>query len=278
LAKKTPWKKYMDELYVKAFLSCVITGASCGLAGAFILLLEIPFVGVAVSHAAMAGGVWGVILGLPGKLSAFAASILMSALLGPVSDRVKSSVNSILSVMFAFLMALALLGVGLFEGHRQMLYSVLWGNVFLSGWMDILFSIFVLSIELLFIFYYYNRLMFVLFNREMAAANGIKARGIYYMMLLLTGAVVSAGLNTAGGLMIFGMIILPAAAAKQVCVSFKSFIILSGAAGLFSGACGSLLAFAFNLPLGATVVIFMAGIFAVSAVYKHFRQLRFKKI
>ena len=35
---------------------------------------------------------------------------------------------------FAFLMALALLGVGIFEGHRQVMYSVLWGNVFLSGW------------------------------------------------------------------------------------------------------------------------------------------------
>ncbi|MBN2754549.1 MAG: metal ABC transporter permease [Candidatus Goldbacteria bacterium] len=278
MAEKTRWKKYMDELYVKAFLSCVITGTSCGLAGAFILLLEIPFVGVAVSHAAMAGGVWGVVFGLPGKVSAFAASILMSALLGPVSDKVKSSVNSILSVMFAFLMALALLGVGLFEGHRQMLYSVLWGNVFLSGWMDILFSVFVLVLELAFIIYYYSKLMFVLFNREMALANGIKERRIYYLMLLLTGAVVSAGLNTAGGLMIFGMIILPAAAAKQACVSFKSFLILSAAAGFIGGALGSLLAFALNLPLGATVVLFMAGIFTVSAVYKHFWRLRFNKI
>lgn len=268
----------MDELYLKAFLSCVFTGASCGLAGAFILLLEIPFVGVAVSHAAMAGGVWGVILGLPGKLSAFAASILMSALLGPVSDRVKSSVNSILSVMFAFLMALALLGVGIFEGHRQMLYSVLWGNVFLSGWADIAVSVFILAIETVFIVYYYSRLVFVLFNRQMAAANGIKEKRIYYMMLLLTGAVVSAGLNTAGGLMIFGMIILPAAAAKQVCISFKSFLILSGLAGFLGGAFGSLLAFAFNLPLGATVVIFMAGIFGAAAVYKHFWKLRLKEI
>ena len=158
----------MDELYLKAFLSCSLTGAACGLAGAFIFLMEILHFGVAVSHAAIAVGVWGVILGLPAKKSAFDASVLMSAVLGPFSDKLKMHVNSVLSVMFAFLMALALLGVGIFEGHRQMMYSVLWGNVFLSGWNDILFLAFLLILEAALIITFYSSLVLVMFNREMA--------------------------------------------------------------------------------------------------------------
>jgi len=268
--------KYMDELYLKAFLSCSLTGAACGLAGAFIFLMEIPFVGVAVSHAAMAGGVWGVILGFPAKISAFIASIIMSAVLGPFSDRLKMHINSVLSVMFAFLMALALLGVGIFEGHRQMMYSVLWGNVFLSGWNDIVFLVFLFALEAVLIILFYSRLVLVMFNREMAAAGGVNEKLIYYTALVLTGAVVSAGMNTAGGLMIFGMIILPAAAARQLCTGMKSFIILSGAAGLFGGAGGAVTAFLLNLPVGATSVLFMAAVFTAAALSKKFYSSRLK--
>lgn len=260
----------MDELYIKAFLSCSLTGAACGLAGAFIFLMEIPFVGVAVSHAAMAGGVWGFIFGLPAKISAFITSIVMAAVLGPFSDRLKMHLNSVLSVLFAFLMALALLGVGIFEGHRQVMYSVLWGNVFLSGWNDIIFLVFLLTLEAALIITFYSSLVLVMFNREMAAAGGINEKLIYYAVLAITGAVVAAGMNTAGGLMIFGMIILPAAAARQMCLGIKSFIILSGAAGLFGGAGGAITAFLLNLPLGATSVLFMTAVFLTAALFKKF--------
>ena len=49
----------MDEIMLKAFLAAVTAGALSGFTGVFIYLLNIPFIGVAGAHSAMAGGVWG---------------------------------------------------------------------------------------------------------------------------------------------------------------------------------------------------------------------------
>ena len=71
----------IDNITLKTYSTMVLTGIECGLIGVFIFLLNIPFIGVAISHSAMAGGIWGILLGLPSKLSAFSKRVIYLAIM-----------------------------------------------------------------------------------------------------------------------------------------------------------------------------------------------------
>jgi manganese/iron transport system permease protein len=244
-----------------------LTGAQCGLTGVFVFLLNIPFVGVAIAHAAMAGGIWGSIIGVEPKMAAMLGSLLPSIAAGPAADRSKINPNITLGIIFSLAMALAYLGLGMMPPGSLSAYGYLWGSVFLTNASDFIWIgvVFVLVAAAVIIFF--RPISAVLFNREIAASIGINDGFIYYMMLFLTGAVVSVNLNIIGGLMLFSLVITPPAIAYQVTHDLKKFFIISGAAGAITGVCGAALSFALNWPVSSSVVIFNSLAFIAVLVF-----------
>lgn len=256
-----------DMIFIKTVCAAVLAGAGCGLIGVFIYLMNIPFMGVAIAHSAMAGGIWGLILGLPSKASAYFSALAASAAIGPVADRSKAGANITLSIIFSFVMGLAFLGVGLVEGKNRLIMNFLWGNILLVDYTDMAVMAAILALTSAVIIIFYRQYSAMLFNREIAASLGINERLFYYIMLALIGAVITVNLEIIGGLMLFSVIITPPAIAYQLTFDLKKFFILSALTGAIGSMAGVAIAFAFNLPVSATVVIFMTLIFFASAVF-----------
>jgi len=253
-----------DPVYIKTFGIMALVGAECGLVGVFIFLLNIPFVGVAIAHSAMAGGIWGIILGFPSKLSALILSLAASFTVGPVSDRSKMNANITLSIIFTAVMGIAFLGVGLMEGKQQLVTGFLWGNIFLMGTGDIIAVAGLLAAIIIIIAVFYRQYMAILFNREIAASTGINDRFFYYLLLVMIGAVITVNLDAIGGLMLFSLIITPPAIAYQLTFGLKKFFVISALAGITGGAGGVAVSFAFNWPVSASVVLFLSALFLVA--------------
>ena len=258
----------MDEFTVKALGVMALAGAQCGLIGVFVFLLNIPFIGVAIAHAAMAGGIWAVIFGLPGRLGAFAFSIITAVLAGPASDSSGTKTNISLGIIFSLAMGLAFLGAGIMPGGMQNASGYLWGSVFLADYSDIIFMASSLLVTALFTLFFYREVSAVLFNREMASANGINDKFFFYLIMILTGITVAVNLNIIGGLMLFALIIIPPAIARVLTNSLKAMMVISGITGAFGAAAGTALSFVFNLPVSATVVLFNCGLYALAMLLK----------
>ena len=254
----------MDEIFLKAFIAAVAAGGLAGFTGVFVYLLNIPFIGVAGAHSAMAGGVWGIIAGLNPKITAFGAAIAASVAAGPFSDRSKSNVNIIMAVVFSVVMALAFLGAALVKGGDAVLAGFIWGNIFMAGAADIIFMFLLWVFTAVWTALNYRKICAVLVNREIAAASGINEKFFFYAMLALCGLTVTAGLDIMGGLMIFGLVIIPPAAAGRLTRDLKKFFVLSSALGFFSAALGCAVSFALDLPVSACVVLSAAVLFLLS--------------
>ncbi|MBP7791973.1 MAG: metal ABC transporter permease [Candidatus Goldbacteria bacterium] len=255
----------MDELFAKAIITASIAGFGCGLIGVFIFLLNIPFIGVAIAHSAMAGGIWAIIFNLPSKLLAILVSFFTAIFIGPVTDRAKTNPNVSLSIIFSFVMGIAFFGVGLLEGKNQLVTNFLWGNILLSGWKGILLQTAVLIVVILFIFINFRDFSVFLFNREIAATLGVNVNFILYFILFLIGVIVTLNLDIIGGLMLFALIITPPAIAYQWTFDLKKFFVISALTGALGGIGGVIISFAFNFPVSATVVIFISILFFISA-------------
>lgn len=247
-----------------ALLAAVLGGAGCGTIGVFIVLMRIPFIGVAMSHAAFAGAIFGVLFNLDPLLMAVLFCLASTALIGPIAEKSEFDPNISIGIIFAVMLGLAFLGMGLIKGPKTEAFRFIWGSILMVSRGDLLLMSILGILILLFTVLLFKEIKAVLFNREIARAVGIHEKIIYYGMLCLSGLTVSLNLNTIGGLLIFSLIINPPSAAYQLTYSLKHMFLLSAAFGISSCLVGLLFSYIFNVPSGAVIIIVSSVIFALS--------------
>lgn len=257
----------------RAVVACILCGASCSLLSVFVVLMKMPLIGVSMSHAAFAGAVLGMLAGCNPLWSGFILCLLAAAILGPLADRTDMNPENLLSIMFSFLMGVAFLGMGILTRTKAQALNLMWGSLLSLSRLDIAALAIVTAVLILFLLLFFKEIRSVLFNRRLAAASGVPERFIFYMLLFLTGAVVSSNLTTVGGLLIFALLVQPGATALQLTYNLQHFFFISMAAGV--GACisGLVLSYIFDLPSGAAVVLMATIIFAAAYVFSPKRRM-----
>jgi manganese/iron transport system permease protein len=250
-----------------AILSAFLGGIACATVGVFVVLMHMPFIGVCMSHAAFAGALLGLWLGFDPLIGAFVVSLLAAAVIGPLADRGELNPETSVGVIFSLMLGLAFLFMGLMPGTKSGALELLWGSILTNTRGDIiLLGIVAIGVVGL-VFLFYKEVQATIFNRDMALSVGIPATLALYGILFLTGATITATLRSIGGLLIFSLILNPAAAAYQLTYSMKRMFLLSAAVfGIVSGWSGLLFSYLFNIPSGATIVVTSSLIFLIAAI------------
>ncbi|MDD3178760.1 MAG: metal ABC transporter permease [Opitutaceae bacterium] len=255
----------MIVLEIKWWLAALLGGACCGLAGFYLVALNLPFLGICLAHAAMAGGVFAIALGLPPLPCAVVAALLVAAVLGPVADRARMAVNTLSGILFSLTLGLSFLGIGLMGTARSEVLALLWGSLLLLRWWDIGALVAVLAAGLVLAAIFSKEIKAVLFDRRLAWMNGVPASAIFYGLLIWCGLAVTVNLQAVGGLMLYSLVVNPAAAARQLTERYDAALGWTVAFAVAS-ACGGLgLSLAAGWPTGASIVIISSALFAVAA-------------
>jgi manganese/iron transport system permease protein len=258
----------------RAMLACLLCGLSCAWLSVFVVLMKMPLIGVSMSHAAFAGAVIGMLLDINPFLSGLILCLLTAAVLGPLSDRTDTPPENLLGILFSFLMGIAFLGMGVLTKTKASAFNLMWGSLLTLSDMDLAVLAMVAGIVAVFIVLFFKEIRVILFNRRLAASSGVPDRPIYYALLFLTGAVVSANLVTVGGLLIFALLVQPGATAMQLTYDLKSFFWISGAAGFLACASGLVVSYLFDLPSGASVILMATMLFAAAFAFSPKRRLK----
>ncbi|OYD16004.1 cation ABC transporter permease [candidate division WOR-3 bacterium JGI_Cruoil_03_51_56] len=262
----------------RALAAAILGGGACGIVGVWVILMRIPFVGVALSHAAFAGAVFGLLLGINPLFSAVVACVTSSLLIGPIAERSDLEPNISIGIIFSIVLGLAFLGIGLMRGPRTGALRFIWGNILLVSPADIIVMIVMTAVVLGFLFMFFNQIQAVLFNREIARATGIPEKALFIAMLVLCGLTVTANLNTIGGLLIFSLIVNPPSAAYQLTYRLKTMYLLSGLFGIGSCLVGLLISYLTDAPSGAVIIITSSIVFGFALVFSpKRRRLKLKK-
>ncbi len=262
--------QFMQNAILTAFLG----GIACSSIGVFVVLMHMPFIGVCMSHAAFAGALLGLWLGFNPLVGAFAFSLLAAAVVGPLADRGELSPETSVGVIFSLMLGLAFLFMGLMPGTKSGALELLWGSILTNTRGDVILLAIVAILVVGLIIIFYKEIQATIFNRGMALSVGIPATAILYGILFLTGATITASLRSIGGILIFSLILNPAAAAYQLTYSMKKMFLLSAGFGVLSGWMGLLFSYLFNIPSGATIVVTSSVIFLLAAVFSPKRRVK----
>lgn len=246
-------------------LAAVVGGLSTGLLGVYVVGLRMPFLGVGIAHAAMAGGVVATVAGLPMLPVAVAASLASGgALAWHASARTRTDLGTSTGILLSLTMGVAFLGMGLHKGDMTPLLSLLWGSLLFVRPEDVILMAVLGAALLLFVVVWHRPLDTLLFSRPLARATGVRVRALTTAFLLLASLIVALNLNIVGGLMIYSLLTNPAAAAYEVGGSMRAVRLFACAFGLASTLGGFWASYAFDLPTGACIVIASTLVYAAA--------------
>lgn len=264
----------MSALVGKWLLAGLLGGAGCGLAGILLVALNLPFMGVCLAHAALAGAVLAHFLGTPVLGTALIFALGTSAAIGPLADKTRIHANTIMSVLFSLMLGLAFLGIGLMPERRSELLGLMWGNLLLVQWRDLVPLSVAWLLPLGLMTQYGREVQAVLFDREIARASGLHATALYYAIIAFCGFAVTVNLHIVGGLMLYSLLTNPAVAALQLARGYRQVLILSMVLGALCAVGGVATSWVFNWPAGASIVVVSSCVYLTAVMVRWAQEMR----
>lgn len=264
--------------WLPVILGGLLAGACCGLVGVYLVGMRLPFLGVCVSHAALAGAVWAGLLGAGDSmmfLSALAAAALTALALGAIPERLlRLDPNLLMSVLFSLSMGLAFLGLGLYPvwgRSDSQIRNLLWGNLLFCRWPQVLLLAVTLSVMAGFVLLFGKELRAILFSREHARAAAVRVGPVWAAFLVLAALTVTLSFQLVGGLMVYSLLVNPALAAVHWTSGHRRTLFLAAVLGGVCGAGGFLFAALLDWPVGATIVI-LSSLLCLPSLRRSLRQ------
>lgn len=245
----------------RAFLASLMVGILCPFVGNFVVLRRMSFFSDAISHSAFAGIAAGALLGIDFSFSSVVVSILMALLIAFLSEKTTLSHDTVIGIAFSGAIASGMLVIGMLKGYRPDVFAFLFGDILAITNLDLLllFCISLLSVATLMLFS--KPFLQITFNRDLAKVEGLNVRFFEYLLFLIIAIVVTVSLKIIGIILVTSLLIVPAAAAKNLASSMKHLFGLSCVFGLISAVSGLAASVYLNTSSGPTIVLASIGIF-----------------
>ncbi len=248
----------------QALLAVILVSYLFGLLGSQVINQQMAFFSDAIGHAALTGIAIGAIMGLADPTWAM---VVFSGLLALAISWLRrfslTSADTVIGLFMAFAVALGI--VILSRGGGFARYSgYLVGDILSITPAEIRnLLVLILAVTVLWVLYF-NQLMLISLNPSLARSRGIKVWLIEAMFSLMVAVVVTVSIKWVGLLVINSMLILPAAAARNISGNTRQYVWWSIAISLASGIAGLIASYYLSTATGATIVLMSMGIFVIT--------------
>ncbi len=241
----------------------VSVGLAAGYLGSLMVLEKMALVGDALSHVALPGLALGITYNFNPFIGAFAFLFVSAVVIWHLGRVTKLSFDTIVGATFTLALA-----VGILMLKEVELLEALFGDITNVTIIDTGIAVLVSVVALLVANRIYKSLVLSMISEELAVSKGISVSKINLIYLLLVSLVVAAGIKIVGTLLVGFLVIVPAAAAKNLSSDLFKYAVLSAVFGAVSAIAGVLSSSFLNLPTGPLIVISGVTIFAVSVLAK----------
>jgi zinc/manganese transport system permease protein len=206
---------FQYEFMQNAFLAGTIVAVVAGVVGYFVVLRRLAFACEALSHGGFAGATGAAVLGQDVFLGLVAFTSVSGAFMGWVGDRLRGRDVAIGGTL-AFSLALGLLFLSLSTRFSGLAVNILFGSILTIAARDVRFIAVFAAITLIAVGAMYRPLLFASVDAEIADARGVPVKLLSIAFMVLLAITVSASVQVVGVLLIFALLVLPAAAAQQL--------------------------------------------------------------
>lgn len=251
-----------------AFLAILLVTPLFGLLSTMVVSNRMAFFSDSLGHGAFTGIAVGVLLGAVSPLlSLIAFSVLFALCITYIQNKSTASTDTVIGVFSSTAIALGLMLMTAGGGFNKF-SSFLIGDVLSITEDDLLalavvFVLVIIGWALLF-----NKLLVLSINSSFARSRGIQTFWVEGLFASLLAVVVSISIQWVGILIINALLVLPAAAARNVTNNVKQYHAVSVCIAMLTGFSGLILAYYFNMAAGATIVVLASLVFFITLFLK----------
>ena len=252
----------------RALLAGLWVALPSALLGVFVVQRGLSFLGDGLAHASFGGVALGLLIGVSQPLWV-ALPFALSASLGIawVRERTQLSSDTAIGIFFAVSVALGVLFISLQEGYTVDAWNLLFGSILgiSQGDLWVVAGVALLSVALFVPLW--GQLAYATFDAELAQTDGVRTRGLEYLLFALAAVIIVVSVKVVGVILIASYLVIPAAAARLLSRSLFVMTLLSIVIGLLSTAFGLVFSYFLDVPSGSTIILTQAAVFIVAAIF-----------
>lgn len=273
------------EFVTNALLCAIVIGPLLGAVGTMVVAKRMAFFSQAIGNAALTGVAIGVLIGesyTAPYVSLFSFCILFGILLNYTRSRTRMSSDVLIGVFLSISLALGA-SLLLFVSARvntHILESILFGSILTVNDLDMNVLLVVAVITAAVGLPLYNRMLLASLNPQLAQVRGVNVQAIEYVFILLVTILTVACVKIVGAVLVEALLLIPAATARNLCRSLRSFVWVTMAISTLCCIVGILVPMQWDIPVpsGGAIVLVAAAFFVLSvilrAILPGFREAR----
>ena len=255
-----------DDFFIRALIAGVGIAIIAGPLGCLVIWRRLSYFGDTLSHSALLGVTLAYAFSINITLSVFLISSIVAILLINLQKRTKLAGDSLLGLLAHSTLAIGLVLIGFLSSIRFDLMGLLFGDILAVTTEDITL-VWIGGIIILGILYYIWKSIFsATVNYDLAAAEGMRPEISNFIFTLLLAAVIALSIKMIGALLITGLLLIPAAIARNLSNSPKQMIIISVLAGIASVVIGLFTSLELNTSSGPSIIVVSLALFVLSLI------------
>jgi zinc/manganese transport system permease protein len=264
---------FQHEFVQNAFLAGTIVAILSGLVGYFVVIRGQAFACEALSHVGFTGATFAALVGLPALLGMFAFTLLAALGMGALGNRLRGRDIEI-GMVLSFVLGLGVLFLSLYTHNAGAAVGVLFGSILSVTRSAVLITLGIGVTTVFILLVLFRPLLFASFDPGLAEPRGISLRWLSVLFLIVLAVAVSVAVQVVGTLLVFALLIVPAASAELMSYRPLSTILLAVGISLASSWAGLALAFVGHWPVSFYIVAITSLFYFAGRVIRHFRSPR----
>jgi len=262
------------EFMQRGLLISVIVGIVCALAGCYIVLRGMAFLGDALAHAILPGLAVGYLAseGDRGALFwwALGTAVVTSIGIGAISRAVRIKQDTAIGIVFAGMFALGIALISTVRNYAVDLTHFLFGNVLGVSQSDLWLTLGVGVSVLVIIFVFYKEFLVLSFDPTLVTVLRLPAPALEILLSILMAVAIVVSLQTVGVALVVALLVTPAAAASLITKNLRSMMFFASLIAAGSGVLGLYASFYLNIASGAAIVLTCTLVFLLIWIWKQF--------
>ncbi|MGA6871054.1 zinc ABC transporter permease AztB [Streptomyces pratensis] len=258
----------------RALWGGILVSAICALAGTWVVLRGMAFLGDAMSHGLLPGVALAALFGGNLLVGAVASAVVMTAGVTALGRTPRISQDTGIGLLFVGMLSLGVIIVSRSQSFAVDLTGFLFGDVLAVGEQDLVLLGTALLVAMAVSVLGHRAFLALAFDSRKARTLGLRPRLAHAVLLALLGLAIVASFHIVGTLLVLGLLIAPPAAALPWAHSVRGVMLLAALVGTTATFGGLLVSWHLSTAAGATVAALAVSLFFVSHLASGLRHRR----
>ena len=258
-----------NSFMLEALIAGILVSIACAVAGTFVILRGLAFIGDALAHGVLPGIAVAFLFGFSGIVGAAVGAAFMIGGITLITHRSRLSSDTAIGLLFVGMLSLGVVIVSRSNSFSGDLTRILFGEILGISVQSIIVQLAATLLVIAIAVVCARPFLMLSFDPEQAQVAGFSSRLYHNIMLLMIAITVIVSFQTVGTLLVFGLLIAPAGAGALLARRVQAMMAWAAFFGALSMYSGLLISYHFDLAAGAAITLVAVVIFFLVFVFQN---------